>query len=136
MEELEKLKSWLREFPLWDGAELCIDSTDAQPAGCGLFPLGLEQLSVQEDLLGNRTIRFRQQFLLRRVAVRNEAAAAWLLEFQKWVCRQSRAGLCPRFGEEQHLRAEKGRLLRADQTGTATYELTLSADYTIHDEGE
>ncbi len=125
MELLEILKAWIMGFPQWGEAELRIDTTDAEPVSCGLFPLGCEELSRKEDVLGNVRQRLRQTFALRRVAQRQEAAAAWLLEFAQWVRLQSP----PHIGENTRIRAEKGRLLSVTQTGTATYEVKIILEY-------
>ena len=135
MERLEEMKNWLTTFPLWGEVVLTTDVLSAQPGDCGLFPQGLEVLEVREDVLGGQTLRLRQQFLLRRNALRGMDAAAWLLEFQKWVAQQSLLGLCPVLGENQRFRAEKGRLVRTDTVGTGIYEVRLTAEYT-NEKGE
>ena len=59
--------------------------------------------------------------------------AQWLLSFQQWVQQQSIAGLAPKFGDvpaAEQLRAQKGKLKEASQAGTATYVVTLIADFT------
>ena len=134
MEELEKLRNWLITFPLWGGADLVIDTTGADPGACGLFPTGVEEVSAKEDVLGNRTVSYRQQFLLRRVALRNEDAAAWLLALQRFVNESNNA---PGFGDGQsRIRAEKGRLISASQSGTGTYEVRLTSEFERFFEGE
>lgn len=133
MEILEKLKAWLRTFPLWGEAELQVDDTGAEPVSCGLFPIGVEELSCKEDLLGNKSVQCRQTFLLRRIAQRQEEATAWLMEFQVWVRQQSREKAAPTFGDvpgKEWIRAEKGRLSAATQAGTATYEIRIVCEYT------
>lgn len=134
MTELEKVKQWLLGYPQWDaGGLIFIDYTDAVPGNMGLFPRGLEQVSVREDVLGNRAVRCRYHFALYKVAGRWEEDAAWLLEFQNWVQQQSAAGLAPRFGdvpEEERIRAENGKLYKADPAGVVTYAVTLTAEFT------
>lgn len=127
---MERIINWLEGFA--GMGAVCIDTLGPQPGSCGLYPVGLEQLDRREDVLGNRTVRWRQSFLLRRVAARNEDAARWLLDFQNWVANQSELGLAP----FETLRAEKGKLLRSDQTGTATYEVRLTGEFTKYYEGE
>ena len=126
MEYLEQLTAWLKGFPQWGEAQLTVDTTGAQPGHCGLFPLGVEVLEDKEDVLGNRHSRLRQTFLLRRMAVRGMDAAAWLLAFSRWVGQNAAA---PVFGLRQTVRAEKGRLLSAPQTGTGLYEIRLTFEY-------
>jgi len=135
MENLEKLRLWLRSFPGWEG-QLSVDYTDAAPINSGLYPLGVEEVSRREDLLGGVTVRCRSRYELRRVSTGQQDStdpAAWLLAFQDWVRAQSAAHLAPTFGDEPHeerIRAEKGKLQKADQTGTGTYAVTLTAEYT------
>ena len=127
MEQLEQLKRWVMAFPQWGEGALTVDITGAQPGNTGLFPLGVELLESREDLLGFRQNRLRQSFLLRRTAARGMDAAAWLLSFQQWVA--SNAATAPQFGARQTLRAEKGRLIAAAQTGLGTYEVRLIFEY-------
>ena len=129
MELLEQIKDWLVTFPQWGEQVLHIDTTAAGPDNCGLFPLGQEILETKQDVLGNISQKLRNSFLLRRIASRQESAAVWLLGFQDWVRQQSLAGLAPRFGEHCRIRAEKGRLISATQTGTATYEVKIVIEF-------
>lgn len=135
MTDLEKLRQWLTTYPKWEEGKLHVDYTDALPGNLGLYPAGLEEVSRREDVLGGIMVRNRYHFALYRVAARredNEENAQWLLEFQKWVQSQSAAGLAPRFGDEsnqERLRAEKGKLKEASQTGTGTYTVTLTAEF-------
>lgn len=127
MEQLEELTVWLKSFPKWEDTDLAVDTTGAQPGACGLFPVGIEVLECREDVLGNRHSRLRQSFLLRRNAVRGMDAAAWLLAFSRWA--RQNAATAPVFGNRQTLRAEKGRLTNATQTGTGFYEIRLTFEY-------
>lgn len=132
MTVLEKIRNWLVTFPQWGEVELVIDSTAAVPVSCGLFPGGVEEIARREDVLGNSTVQYRQYFTLRREAERSEAAAQWLLEFQNWVQEQSWLGLAPQFGDnprQERMRAEKGKLTSISETGTAAYEVKLTAQY-------
>ena len=134
MTDLEKVRQWLLSYPKWEeGGVLYVDHTDAVPGNGGLYPLGLEELSCREDLLGNVTVQCRLRFTFYRVtAGQDQTHAQWLLDFQQWVQQQSAAGLAPKFGDERHkerLRAEKGKLSEASQTGTGTYAVTLTAEF-------
>ena len=131
MEHLEELTVWLKSFPRWGEADLTVDSTGSKPGACGLFPVGIEVLESREDVLGNRKTRLRQSFLLRRNAVRGTDAAAWLLGFARWA--EQSAAAAPVFGSRQTLRAEKGRLSNAAQTGTGFYEIKLTFEYVIEE---
>lgn len=126
MEYLEKMRQWLQQFPLWQG-ELVTDSAGPKTGSSGLFPLGVTQLSQQEDLLGRVKTRYRAEFLLRRCDAR-EKGGAWLLELQSWAMGQSSPG----FGDEpegETLRAEKGKLVSASQSGAATFEVKLTVEF-------
>ncbi len=135
MTNLTKMRNWLQTFPLWDADwVLHIDHTDAEPGNSGLFPLGAEELSRREDVLGNVTVQCRYRFYLYRVTGQADplANAEFLLEFQQWVRQQSATGAAPRFGDDpkqERLRAEKGKLGEVSQTGTGTYIVTLTAEF-------
>ncbi len=138
MTVLEKLRQWLMTFPQWDGNRMEIDYTDGVPGHTGLYPTGLQELRRREDVLGNITADCRYVFSLYRLThgqQDNEENAQWLLALQDWVQAQSAAGLAPTFGDVpagERLRAENGRLKSADQTGTAVYAVTLTAEFTKH----
>ena len=127
MEYLEKMRAFLQGFPLWQG-EAKTDCAGPKTGSMGLFPLGVTQLSRREDVLGRVVKRYKAEFLLRRCSHREEGAG-WLLELQKWVMEQE----CPIFGDEPHtekIRAEKGKLVSASQSGMATYEVKLTVEFT------
>lgn len=135
MTNLTKLRNWLLTFPGWDeGWVLHTDHTEAEPGNSGLFPLGAEELSRREDVLGNVTVQCRYRFYLYRVTGQADpqANAEFLLELQQWVRQQSATGAAPRFGDDpkqERLRAEKGKLSEVSQTGTGTYIVTLTAEF-------
>ena len=135
MTNLTKLRNWLLTFPLWDeGWVLHTDHTEAQPGNSGLFPLGAEELSRREDVLGNVTVQCRYRFYLYRVTQQADpqANARWLLELQEWIRQHSATGAAPQFGDDpkqERLRAEKGKLNEVSQTGTGTYIVTLTAEF-------
>ena len=129
---LEKMKTWLQTFPLWEGG-IQVDYLEAEPGNTGLYPRGITELSRREDVLGNVKIRCRSTFLLRKRAVGTEENARWLLEFQNWVMEQNRLGLAPQFGDEpktERLWAGEGRLESHAQAGSSLYTLQLLAEFT------
>lgn len=138
MSELEKLQTWLKTFPLWDGS-LSIDVTDAVPGGMGLFPKGLQELSRREDVLGNLTVRYRWNFALHRnQTAQMQDNAQWLMELQKWAANQCRQGLAPRFGDaaqHEQLRIYEGKLAYRKEGGSG-YTALLSVDFTKIFRGE
>lgn len=129
MEQINALRALLLTFPLWGQQPLFIDSTDASPECCGLFPLGLRELERREDVLGGCRQRLRQTFLLRRHGCRGEDAAAWLLQLQQWLMEQADV-LQPVFGTQLQLRAEQGKLTSTAQPGTGVYEVQITVEYT------
>lgn len=122
---MEELKKFLMGFPGWGEAHLQIDTTSPQPGSCGLFPLGTEEISRREDVLGNVTVGLRQTYALRRVAPRGEEAAAFMEALSRWIPEQP----APQLGVHTRIRGEKGRLLSVSQTGAATYELRIIAEF-------
>lgn len=135
MTALERVTSWLRTFPLWEGETLDIDYLGAVPGSAGLFPGGLEEVSWRTDVLGNVMVENRLHFVLcRRTQGQqdNPRCGGWLLELQNWVQQQSAAGLTPKFGDDpgrERIRAEKGKLQSAAQTGTGSYTVDLTVEY-------
>lgn len=119
MDILEKVRAWL------EGQEILpkVDTCGLSAGETGLFPLGMEQVSVREDVLGNRVRRMRYIFLLRRTAVPGLDAAAWLLQLQALAAKNP-----PRLGTDQQFRAEKGRLVKNTSTGLGIYEVRLIAE--------
>jgi len=140
---IEKMRTFLLAYPQWEeGNLLFIDDTDGVPGNGGLFPQGLQVLSVRQDILGNKETDCRLTFALYRPSAETEKDAPWLLQFQGWVAEQSALGLTPRFGDvpnKERLRAEKGKLERRQSTG-GLYCVTLTADFTklyeVNENGE
>lgn len=125
MEQLQQLKVWLAGFPGW--ASATVDTLDAAPGSCGVFPQGIEVVSSREDVLGNRYDRLRQTCLLRRAAPRCGDAAGWVADFSRWLMKN--AATAPQLGTRQQLLAEKGRLLSAQGAGAGIYEIRLTILY-------
>ena len=129
MEELEKWKSWLAGFPGWQGAQ--IDDT-GPGLGCGLFPMGVQVLHRQEDVVGNRYVRNRCTCRLKRVSTVAEGAV-WMADLAQWVQQQSENGSIPGLGDvpkTETVSAANGRLEKQDAGGTATYGIDLVCEYT------
>lgn len=137
MTDLEKLKTWLATYPGWeDDKPFFVDYTTPKPGCVGLFPQGLEQVSLRRDITGGQKAACRYRFYLYRASAleeNQEENARWLLDFQNWVEAQSAGGLAPRFGDvpqEERLRAEGGRLQKTGKLGSGLYALTLTAEFT------
>ena len=119
MEIFETLLAWLQVHSVLP----LVDRCGLQEGDTGLFPLGLEQVSVREDVLGNRVRRVRYSFLLRRTAVPGLDAATWAMQLQQLAAYQP-----PALGTDQRFWAEKGRLVKHASTGLASYEIRLIAE--------
>ena len=94
---------------------------------------GITVLDRRENLLGRVTQRCRAEFTLRLCLPRTDADnAARLLDLQTWAAAESAAGRGPVLGNagREVLRAEQGRMERADAGGTAVYTVRLQAEYT------
>lgn len=129
MEKINAIKALLLQFPQWGDQPLTVDVLGNQPDSTGLFPLGLQVLSRQEDIRGNVRLHLQESFLLRRGSAVGQPAAAWLLALQHWLLTQPVAHLEPLFGPKLRLWAQQGRLLHAKQPGTGIYEVKIHAQY-------
>lgn len=120
---LEKLQAWLSAYPHWD----------ACPANICLLPKGMEEISRQEDVLGNTVVACRCYVTLfwEMPATGNEAQdAERLLKLIQWVQHQSATGLAPQFGDvpaQEKIRTEKSGYTPGAQI--ITYTVTLVADF-------
>lgn len=137
MTDLEKLKTWLATYPGWEADKpFFVDDAAPKPGCVGLFPQGLEQVSLRRDITGGQKAACRYRFYLYRASAleeNQEENARWLLDFQNWVEAQSAGGLAPRFGDvpqEERLRAEGGSLQKTGKLGSGLYALTLTAEFT------
>lgn len=127
---LDAVKGWIGEFV---GQPLTVDWMDAATPGTGLYPKGLQPIRRSMDILGNESVRYRCRFTLRHVAadVRDKTrAAAWLLDFQNWVC--DHPG--PRLGQDTRWYTENGRLEKVTKSCTAIYAVELVAEFTENEE--
>ena len=119
MDILEIVQAWLAEQGILPEMDCC----GLGDGETGLFPLGLEQVSIREDVLGNRYRRVRYIFLLKKTAVPGMNTASWLLQMQTLAATHP-----PTLGVNQQFWAEKGRLVKATSTGLGIYELRLIAE--------
>lgn len=121
MDYTEKLKNLLMSYPDWGAEALQIDSTGPESSGCGLFPMGVEEITRREDVTGKTKLQLRQTFLLRRLCPRGRESSRWVAALQHWLTgKKLDAGI---------LRAEAGRLAKAQFAGNDLYELTLTVEY-------
>ena len=135
MTAIEKMQTWLMQFPQWNRQNLPIDFNDGIPEHCGLYCKGLEERSRKTDVLGNAVVYCRLRFAFSRTADNswdNIENARWLLCLQEWIREQNELGLSPEFGDvpkQERIRAENGRLLDTRQAGTARYTVDITVDY-------
>lgn len=140
MSDLDKIKAWISTFPGYDILNhFGVDYTDKIPSNGGIFPSGLAVISRTEDILGNVTVQNQYNFGLYYVFAKDPGDdvsalinADWLMDFQMWVQEQSVRRLAPTFGDEprsEKIQAQNGVLYAADEEGTATYMVQLSATF-------
>ena len=137
MQELEKMRQWLKTYPGWqEGWKLSADNTEGSSGSCGLFPQGMEVTARYEDVMGNITLRCRYGFYLEMMVScdeKQEKTAQEVMDLQNWVQLQSIRRMTPAFGdvpEEETMKAEKGRLSRIRRPGIAGYQICLTAEFT------
>ena len=133
---LTKICAFLARAPAMQGLTLEIGNVGPAPGTAGLWARGVTVLARRENLLGTVTQRCRAEFTLRLcLPLTNAENAARLLELQQWVAAESAAHRAPMFGNtdtaHEVLRAEQGRMERADAGGTAIYIMRLQAEYTL-----
>lgn len=138
MTNLTMIRNWLLSYPKWSNdLQVYTDYNEAVPSFSSLYPLGAEELSRREDVMGNVTVHCRYRFhLYRTMGLENRLNnAAWLLEFQHWVRQQSVTGKAPQFGDDpkmERIRAENGKFHKLLPPGLGTYVLTLTVEFIKH----
>lgn len=140
MSDLEKIKSWISTYPGYDILNnFSVDYTDKIPSNGGIFPSGLVEVSRIRDILGGVTVNNQYNFGLYYVFqkapeddVGAQINADWIMDFQLWVQEQSVRHSAPTFGDDprsERIQAQNGVLYAADEEGTATYMVQLSASF-------
>lgn len=141
MSDLEKIRKWLWTYPAIDRLQkLRVDYYSTQPDNGSIDPAGLVEISRNEDILGNVTVKNQYNFVLYFSLAKSpeddEGAtenANWLLNLQNWVQEQSIRRMAPTFGdvpETETIVAQNGGVDSADEEGTAIYTVQLSATFT------
>ena len=113
---LTKMTAFLARAPALQGLSLTVGDVGPAPYTAGLWCRGITVLDT-----------------LRLCLPRTDADnAARLLDLQTWAAAESAAGRGPVLGNagREVLRAEQGRMERADAGGTAVYTVRLQAEYT------
>ena len=131
---LTKMTAFLARAPALQGLSLTVGDVGPAPYTAGLWCRGITVLDRRENLLGRVTQRCRAEFTLRLCLPDTRAEnEARLLALQAWIAAESAAHRTPVLGSEPQqecLRAEQGRMERAEPGGTAVYTLRLQAEYT------
>ena len=111
---LDRMMAFLARAPALQGLTVQVGDVGPAPGTAGLWAGGITVLDRRQNLLGGE----------------NEAR---LLALQAWIAAESAAHRTPMLGSEPQqecLRAEQGRMERAEPGGTAVYTLRLQAEYT------
>lgn len=145
MTDLEKLRAWIATYPGYDilGEFRCDFTDQAVPGNAGLFPSGLVEIQRMRDILGNVEVTNQYNFGLYCVfpkPTEDDVAASfnasWVMDFQRWVQKQSVLGQAPTFGDsprDERIIAQNGVLLDADQDGTVgIYMVQITATYKLY----
>lgn len=148
MSDLERLRNWLMTYP---GAKVLedmqIDYTDQVPGKFGIFPAGLQEISRTEFVDGDIIVNNQYNFALYTVFSKAPGDdigaminADWVMDFQRWVQKESVLGTAPKFGnvdqDEETMKAQNGALYEADAEGLAMYMVQLNASFHYHYEEE
>lgn len=137
---LKQMREFIKEYPGADIlSQLDIDYTDAIPNCAGLFPSGLVEVNRTTYINGDVSVLNQCNFALYTVFEKapNEDEGAtinadWLMDFQKWVQKQSVLGKAPTFGDEprnEKIVAQNGAIYSADEEGTAVYAIQISVTF-------
>ena len=131
---MQKLYAFLARAPALPGLTVQVGDVGPAPGTAGLWAGGITVLDRRQNLLGGVRQRCRAEFTLRLCLPDTRAEnEARLLALQAWIAAESAAHRTPVLGSEPQqecLRAEQGRMERAEPGGTAVYTLRLQAEYT------
>ena len=125
---MQKLYAFLARAPALQGLTVQVGDVGPAPGTAGLWAGGITVLDRRQNLLGG--VRQRCRVCLPDTRAENETR---LLALQAGIAAESAARRTPMLGSEpqqETLRAEQGRMERAEPGGTAVYTLRLQAEYT------
>lgn len=119
---IEKIRNCIAAYPPFRDFVFTAEALGPGPGQAALICKGREVISRKQDILGSETRRVRLHFVLLLNTAKDPLAdapalAQTLLEFGAWLPEHA-----PILGEDQTVRAEKGRLAAASDTGIARYE--------------
>ena len=141
MSALDKIRNWLMGYPeIGQIQGLNVDYYSEEPNNSSIAPSGLVEISRNEDILGNITVKNQYNFMLYFVMAKamgdDEGAtnnADWLIGFQEWVQEQSILRKVPTFGDDpqtETIKAQNGTNDGISQDGTTgLYTVLLSIEF-------
>lgn len=140
MTALEKIRTWLWTYPqIGRLMGLRVDYYSEKPDNSSIAPSGLVEISRDEDILGNITVKNQYNFALYFVLLKpleDDAVATenadWLMDFQEWVQEQSICRKVPVFGDDpskETVTAQNGINEFAGLDGTGGYTVQLSVQF-------
>ena len=141
MNPLNTIREWLNTYTGLDRLQdLRVDYYSQQPDNGSIDPSGVQIVSMNEDILGNKTVEMQYNFGVYFVLAKDPGDestavdnAAWVMDFQRWVNEQSILCLAPTFGDvpkTEVIKAQNGAVTAADNEGVAIYMVQLSVNFT------
>ena len=119
---MQKLYAFLARAPALQGLTVQVGDVGPAPGTAGLWAGGITVLDRRQNLLGGVRQRCRAEFTLRLCLPDTRAEnETRLLALQAWIAAESAAHRTPVLGSEPQqecLRAEQGRMERAEPGGT------------------
>ena len=133
MEFLQKVLDWLATFPLWQENEsLHLEEMGYLPGDVTVRQEGMVTRNRWADITGRVSRRARIVLGLRKVCgMPDERDAAWLLEFQQWVAKESELHRAPRIGFDSVWFAEAGKMDGSVGAGTGVAGVRLINEFTV-----
>ena len=133
MEFLQEIVTWLATFPLWpENVNLRLEEMGYLPGDVTVRQEGMVTKNRWQDITGQIFARVRVVLGLKKVGgMPNGYDAAWLLEFQNWVARESALGRVPTMGFDSQWWAEAGSMQGSVGAGTGVAGVRLVGEYTV-----
>ena len=133
MEFLEEVLKWLGTFPLWQENEnLQLEEMGYLPGDVTVRQEGMVTKNRWADITGRVSRRARIVLGLKKVSgLPDIRDAAWLLEFQQWVAKESELGRPPALGLDCVWFAEAGKMDGSVGAGTSVAGVRLISEFTV-----
>ena len=132
MQDVERIRDWICQFPQWGTAKPELDQLGTEPDSAGLYYQGLQILQRQEDVMGNVRSLCRHSFVLRRIFLVRQEGAKWMEAFARWITEQSEAGATPCLAGDSEPFYGVAREAKVDwqkQPGTVIYTIRLEVEF-------